>query len=140
MHTKHFLSELTLISDVFSYKLSQQTAMTMTAERIVLIGDAAHQVHPMAGQGVNLGFRDVMELSYLATKLNPMQDLGDEVYLRQFARARKADNLAINVLTSGLDTLFATDSRMLKQLTNWGLKQLNRRLSVKKILIQQVAA
>jgi 2-polyprenylphenol 6-hydroxylase len=139
-YSKHLLGDLTLISDVFSFKLSQQTALTMTSERIALVGDAAHQVHPMAGQGVNLGFRDVMELTHLATKLHLMQNVGDNAYLRQYARSRKADTLTMNVLTSGLDALFASDSKIFKQLAKLGLRQLNRQRSVKKLLIQQVAA
>jgi ubiquinone biosynthesis UbiH/UbiF/VisC/COQ6 family hydroxylase len=140
IHSKHLLGDLSLFGDVFSFKLSQQTALETTAERIAIVGDAAHQVHPMAGQGVNLGFRDVMELTDLATKLHAMQDLGDEAFLRKYARARKADTLAMNTLTSGLDTLFASDNRLLKHFTNWGLRQLNRQVSVKKLLIQQAAA
>jgi len=140
IHAQHALGDLKLIGDVFAFKLSQQTALASTTERVVLMGDAAHQVHPMAGQGVNLGFRDVMELTSLATKLHAMQDIGDEAFLRQYARARKADTLAMNSLTSGLDALFASDHKMLKQLTNLGLRQLNRQTSIKKLLIQQAAA
>jgi 2-polyprenyl-6-methoxyphenol hydroxylase-like FAD-dependent oxidoreductase len=69
-----------------------------------------------------------------------MQDLGDAAFLRQYSRARKADTIAMNTLTSGLDALFSNDSKVLKQLTNWGLRQLNHQASVKKLLIQQVAA
>ena len=134
------LGDLKPIGKTLSFALHSQIAMQFIAERLALVGDAAHQIHPMAGQGVNLGFRDVMELTSLATKIHPMQDLGDAAFLRQYARARKADTLAMNTLTSGLDALFASDSKMLKQLTSWGLRQLNRKASVKKLLIQQVAA
>ena len=134
------LGDLKAISKTLSFALHSKTAVQFVAERLVLVGDAAHQIHPMAGQGVNLGFRDVMELTSLATKLHPMQDLGDAAFLRQYARARKADTLTMNALTSGLDALFASDSKMLKQLTSWGLRQLNRQVSVKKLLIQHAAA
>jgi 2-polyprenyl-6-methoxyphenol hydroxylase-like FAD-dependent oxidoreductase len=140
IHSNYAQGDLNLIGEVFAYKLCQQTALVTTAERLVLMGDAAHQVHPMAGQGVNLGFRDVMELTSIASKLNVMQDLGDEAFLRQYARARKADTLAINSLTSGLDSLFASDHKMLKYFTKWGFRQLNRQGNIKKLLIQQVAA
>ena len=134
------LGDLKPIGKTLSFALHSQIAMQFIAERLALVGDAAHQIHPMAGQGVNLGFRDVMELTSLATKLHQMQDLGDAAFLRKYARARKADTLAMNTLTSGLDALFASNSRVLKQLTNWGLRQLNYQGSVKKLLIQQVAA
>ena len=138
-YSKYATGDLKLIGDVFAFKLSQQTALANTSERVVLIGDAAHQLHPMAGQGVNLGFRDVMALTSLATKLHLMQDLGDEAYLRKYARARKPDTLSMNVLTSGLDILFASNNKFVKQFTNWGFRQLNRKVNVKKLLIQQVA-
>jgi ubiquinone biosynthesis UbiH/UbiF/VisC/COQ6 family hydroxylase len=140
IHSNYALGDLNLIGDVFAFKLSQQTALATIAERVVLMGDAAHQVHPMAGQGVNLGFRDVMELTSLATKLHAMQDLGDDAFLRKYARARKADTLAMNSLTSVLDALFASDNKMLKHFSNWGFRQLNRQGNIKKLLIQQVAA
>jgi ubiquinone biosynthesis UbiH/UbiF/VisC/COQ6 family hydroxylase len=140
IHSNYALGDLNLIGDVFAFKLSQQTALVTIAERVVLMGDAAHQVHPMAGQGVNLGFRDVMELTSLATKLHAMQDLGDDAFLRKYARARKADTLAMNSLTSVLDALFASDNKMLKHFSNWGFRQLNRQGNIKKLLIQQVAA
>jgi 2-octaprenylphenol hydroxylase len=133
------LGDLKPIGRTLSFALHSQIAMQFVAERLALVGDAAHQIHPMAGQGVNLGFRDVMELTSLATKLHPMQDLGDAAYLRQYARARKADTLAMNMLTSGLDALFGNDSKLVKLLTNWGLGQLNRHTTIKKLLIQQMA-
>jgi 2-polyprenylphenol 6-hydroxylase len=138
--SKQVLGAMKIAGKALPFILNQQAATNLIAERVVLVGDAAHQIHPMAGQGVNLGFRDVMQLTSLATNLHSMQDLGDAAFLRQYARARKADMLAMNTLTTGLDALFASDSRMLKQLTSWGLRQLNRKASVKKLLILQAAA
>lgn len=137
---QHQLGHLNLIGPICSFQLCQQTAREIAMHRVVLVGDAAHQVHPMAGQGVNLGFRDVMELSYQVTKLHAMQDLGDAMQLRQYARARKADVLAMNTLTSGLDDWFARDSRLLKTATQWGMRQLNQTATLKKRLIKQLAA
>lgn len=139
-HSQQKLGHLKLLGSMHSFKLCQQTAREVTTNRIVLVGDAAHQVHPMAGQGVNLGFRDVMELSYQATKLHAMQDLGDASQLLHYARARKADTFAMNMLTSGLDSLFASDVSVVKQCAHWGFKQLNRNGSIKKLLIKQAAA
>ena len=131
------MGELSLIGQVKSAALNQQTALQLIAERVVLVGDAAHQVHPMAGQGVNLGFRDVMQLAQLTTKLHQMQDIGERAFLRQYERARKADVMSINGLTSGLDYLFATEQTLLKKLSNWGLKAIARQPSLKKLLINQ---
>jgi 2-polyprenyl-6-methoxyphenol hydroxylase-like FAD-dependent oxidoreductase len=134
------LGELMQIGNTASFVLQQQTASNLIAERVVLMGDAAHQIHPMAGQGVNLGFRDVMQLASLATKLHVMQDVGEYTFLRQYARARGMDIASMNLLTTGLDYLFASENAAVKKATNWGLRQLNQQTAIKKLLIQQVAA
>ena len=134
------LGDLTQMGKTQSFSLNQQTALQLIGERVVIVGDAAHQIHPMAGQGVNLGFRDVMELASLATKCHAMQDVGDVMFLRQYERARKADIVTMAQLTSGLDGLFASESGVLKQARQWGLQQLNAKTAIKKLLIQQVAA
>ncbi|MBC7756472.1 MAG: FAD-dependent monooxygenase [Bdellovibrio sp.] len=143
-HSRGILGKLKPVGTTQAFALNQQTATQLIAERTVLMGDAAHQIHPMAGQGVNLGFRDVMQLALLATKFHAMQNMGDKAFLRQYERARKADILTMNQLTSGLDALFATDSRMAKKVTgkiiSKGLQVLNSQTYLKKLLIQQVAA
>jgi 2-polyprenylphenol 6-hydroxylase len=134
------LGDLKLAGKTLSFELNQQTATNLIAKRMVLVGDAAHQIHPMAGQGVNLGFRDVMKLAELTTKLNAMQDVGDYNLLRQYERSRKADIATMNTLTTGLDYLFASENSFVKTATQWGLRQLNRQAGIKKLLIQQAAA
>jgi 2-polyprenylphenol 6-hydroxylase len=131
------LGDLKPVGKTLSFELNQQTATKLIAERMVLVGDAAHQIHPMAGQGVNLGFRDVMKLATLTTKC---MDVGDVNLLRQYERSRKADIVAMNRLTTGLDYLFANENSLVKTATNWGLRQLNRQAGIKKLLIQQAAA
>ena len=130
------LGDLKLVSNTQSFELHQQAATKLIADRIVLVGDAAHQIHPMAGQGVNLGFRDVMKLIELTTKC---QDVGDFNLLRQYERSRKADIATMNTLTTGLDYLFASDKMLVKKVTHWGLQQLDKQAAIKKLLIQQAA-
>jgi 2-polyprenylphenol 6-hydroxylase len=137
-HSRSVLGTLKQLGNTQAFALNQQTALHLIAERVVLTGDAAHQIHPMAGQGVNLGFRDVMQLTLLATKLHAMQDVGDKGFLRQYERARKADIVTMNQLTTGLDGLFAIESGMLKKARQWGLQQLKGQAAIKKLLIQQV--
>ena len=139
-HTHGILGELTHVGNVQAFALHQQTALQLIAERVALIGDAAHQIHPMAGQGVNLGFRDVMQLASLATKLHSMHDIGDSSFLRQYERVRKADIVTMNTLTSSLDWLFASESSMVRKMMLWGFGNMKKQTSVKKLLIQQVAA
>lgn len=131
------LGGLKPVSKTLSFELNQQTATKLIADRMVLVGDAAHQIHPMAGQGVNLGLRDVMKLDELTTKC---QDVGDFSLLRQYERARTADITTMNMLTTGLDYLFASDKALVKKVTIWGLHQINKQAAIKKLLIQQVAA
>lgn len=129
------LGEITLCGDIYPFPLNQQTAEAYIAERLVLVGDAAHQVHPMAGQGVNLGFRDVMQLASMTTKLSALQDIGDYHFLRHYERARKLDVISINALTSGLDMLFATESPWIQRLTGWGMQRVNQWTWLKKRLV-----
>jgi 2-polyprenylphenol 6-hydroxylase len=133
------LGNLKILGKVLSFSLKQQTAMQLVADRLVLVGDAAHQIHPMAGQGMNLGLRDVRQLHELLTNTHAMQDIGELTFLRKYARERQADIASMNALTSGLDMLFATENSMLKNMAGWGFKQLNRQMTLKKLLIQQAA-
>ena len=137
---KNLLGELRMVGPVKSVELQQQTSEKFIAERVVLVGDAAHQIHPMAGQGVNLGFRDVMKLTALSSTLRSMHDIGDTGFLRQYERARKADVAGMNYLTSGLDYLFASEQTLLKKFTHFGLQQVNRQTGLKKILIKQAVS
>ncbi len=134
------LGELKPIGQTFSFVLKQVTAERLIAPRVVLIGDAAHQVHPMAGQGANLGFRDVMLLENLIASSHVMQDIGELTFLRQYERSRKADILNMNILTSGLDTLFSIESSVVKKVASFGMQQLDHYPSMKNILIQQAIA
>ena len=123
-----------------SFVLKQQTANHLMGNRLMLIGDAAHQIHPMAGQGVNLGFRDVIVLQQLTENMHSMMDIGDSSLLRQYARKRKADIASMNMLTSGLDAFFATDKSWLNTLSYWGFKLLDKQAGLKKRLIQHATA
>ena len=136
----YLLGSLKPVSQTFSFELRQVTARALIANRVVLIGDAAHQVHPMAGQGANLGFRDVIGLVDLIAHTHALQDIGDQAFLRGYERARKTDIAGMNVLTSGLDSLFATDSPLLKRMTVVGMRQLSNLPRLKAFLIKQATA
>jgi 2-polyprenylphenol 6-hydroxylase len=131
------LGVLSALGKALSFSLNQQTATSLIAGRVVLVGDAAHQVHPMAGQGVNLGFRDVMALEGILAGVHAMQDIGEKSFLRKYERSRQEDIATMNSLISSLDYLFASRSRLIKNVTNWGLRQLNQQTTIKKLLIQQ---
>lgn len=134
------LGQLKAASKTYSFPLRQITASKLIAERVVLIGDSAHQVHPMAGQGANLGFRDVMSLAKLMTSSHALQDVGDATFLRRYERDRKADVVSMNTLTSGLDYFFSSNNQLMKRLATSSMEQLEKRLSMKNILIKQAVA
>lgn len=138
--TDEVLGWLKPVSETVSFELQQVTAKQLIANRTVFIGDAAHQVHPMAGQGANLGFRDVISLSKIIADSHQLQDIGEVGFLRRFERERKADVLSMNTLTSGLDSWFSYESAMLKKLSKFGMVQLNKYSGIKKILIKLAVA
>jgi len=129
------LGKLQTISPAAIFSLQKQTADNLIKPRLALVGDAAHRVHPLAGQGVNLGFRDVVELEkVLSQSLNSYQDIGDFYLLRQYERARKLDMLGMGFVTHGLQTLFKSDKQSIKELRNWGMRQVNKSGFIKKQL------
>lgn len=134
--TQHALGTLTQVGQSMSFALNQKTAVSLIGERLVLVGDAAHQVHPMAGQGVNLGFRDVMKLAAIVQEAHAMQDVGDVTGLRQYERARKIDIAGMHALTGGLDTLFAVDSPKFSSILHGTMIRLNQQGGIKKHLVQ----
>jgi 2-polyprenyl-6-methoxyphenol hydroxylase-like FAD-dependent oxidoreductase len=91
-----------------------------------LAGDAAHTVHPLAGQGLNLGLADVAELAKVLHEREYWRSVGDEKLLRRYERARKADVLSMGLATDGLQQLFAQPSPSLQALRNWGMMGFER--------------
>jgi len=79
-------------------------------QRVVLVGDAAHVVHPLAGQGMNLGFGDVKALLDVLAAREPFRDLGETLLLRRYERARREAVAAMRVTTDGLQRLFDPES------------------------------
>ena len=137
LRSKHSLGELKSVSPIHSFALKQVTASQLVSDGLILVGDAAHQIHPLAGQGVNLGFRDVIVMQQLLTKIHPLQSIGDKAFLRQYERLRKADVFRMNCLTSGLDALIAFENVWLQKLVTNGFSVINNQAIIKKKLIQQ---
>ncbi|MFM1955330.1 MAG: hypothetical protein RIR20_150 [Pseudomonadota bacterium] len=130
------LGAMKLITPPAAFPLVKQNASSMIANRLVLVGDAAHQVHPMAGQGVNLGFRDVVELLDVLSDRHPLADIGDRFVLRRYERARKTDVLAMQGLTHGLYGVFDSKQALVKTLREWGLALPNQLPGFKKKLMK----
>jgi len=122
---QHALGALRQITPPAAFPLRLQHNETMIAPRLALVGDAAHLVHPLAGQGVNLGFRDAQQLAATLTERGS-RDLGDILLLRRYERARKTDILSMQAMTTGLQKLFNRDLANLAWLRNTGLALTNQ--------------
>jgi ubiquinone biosynthesis UbiH/UbiF/VisC/COQ6 family hydroxylase len=129
------LGALRLITPPVGFPLRLQHNETLIAPRLALVGDAAHRVHPLAGHGVNLGFRDVQVLASVLLAKGARADFGDYLLLRRFERARKADILAMQGVTYGLQKLFNNDDPLLGWLRNTGLGVVDRIAPLKRRLM-----
>ncbi len=105
--------------------------------RLALVGDAAHNVHPLAGQGVNLGFRDVRQLAMVLQQRGPQYDCGDIHLLRRYERARQEDIFSMQAATDTLKKLFNNDNPLLRSARNFGLAATNRIAPLKKALMRR---
>lgn len=106
-----------------AYPLSLVHAAHYIAPRMVLVADAAHGIHPIAGQGLNLGFRDLGELAALVGKaFEEGQDIGGQTLLETYQRRRRPDNMAMVAVTDGLVRLFSNDFLPVKTLRRAGLR------------------
>lgn len=106
--------------------------------RLALVGDAAHTIHPLAGQGVNLGMSDAASLAeVLITAKNNRKDIGSLKVLRQYERWRRADNRNMLITMDGFKRLFSNDSSLLGWIRNTGMILLDKTPLVKNIIVKQ---
>ena len=117
---------LTLASPRAAWPLARARAQAWCGPGWVLVGDAAHVVHPLAGQGLNLGLADVVALTQVIAAREPWRALGDEKLLRRYVRERAAPTWAMTELTDGLLHLFAQDNPAVAALRNRGLSVVDR--------------
>lgn len=122
-----FLGETRVIGPRWSYPLGLHMADRYVDRRLALVGDAAHGIHPIAGQGLNMGFRDVaalIEILVQAARLG--LDLGSAAVLERYQRWRRVDNLTLAVVTDGLNRLFSNDLAPVRMARDAGLAAVNR--------------
>ena len=123
----HVLGALTVAGPRGVFPLLARHAKDYVKAGVALIGDAAHAVHPLAGQGANLGLQDAAALADVLNKgLQTGEYPGDRPLLRRYERSRKGANAAMLHFMTGLNRLFATDSALLKELRTTGMRLFNR--------------
>jgi ubiquinone biosynthesis UbiH/UbiF/VisC/COQ6 family hydroxylase len=125
---------LRLASPRASWPLLHGRAEAVSGPGWVLLGDAAHVIHPLAGQGLNLGLADVVALARVIAEREPWRELGDAKLLRRYARERLAPTWAMGQLTDGLMQLFAHPTPAVRELRNRGLSLVNHLPLVKRWL------
>jgi ubiquinone biosynthesis UbiH/UbiF/VisC/COQ6 family hydroxylase len=134
------LGALEVITPAQAFALRLARVAALVRPRVALVGDAAHNVHPLAGQGVNLGYRDARALAAVLLGRGSQTDCGDYALLRAYERARREDILATGLATDGLKHLFNNDSPLLAGLRNLGLAFTDRLAPVKRLLVQHAVA
>ncbi|GAB1720665.1 MAG: 2-octaprenyl-3-methyl-6-methoxy-1,4-benzoquinol hydroxylase [Nitrosospira sp.] len=130
------LGDLQLVTQAAAFPLNFLHVKSLVQPRLALIGDAAHGIHPLAGQGVNLGLRDARELAAILADRGMQSDCGDFFLLRRYERARKEDILAMETATDGLHRLFQNANPTLVRWRNMGLGITNWLPFVKNMLMQ----
>ena len=130
---------LRLTSERASWPLALSNADHWVGAGWALAGDAAHTVHPLSGQGLNLGLADVTCLANVLAQREYWRALGDEKLLRRYERARKADVAAMGAVTDGLHGLFAQTDDRWQMLRNWGMKGFARSSLLKRWVARQAA-
>lgn len=132
------LGAIRLLGRRWSYPLSAMIAHRYFATRLALVGDAAHGVHPIAGQGLNLGFRDIAFLGDLVVEaLARGGDPGAEALLRRYQAERRPDNMLMLAATDALDRLFSNDLFPIRLARDLGLAAVHRIPPLKRAFMQQ---
>jgi 2-octaprenylphenol hydroxylase len=134
--SRHTLGELKLVTPPAAFPLRLLVLPQISAPRVALIGDAAHNMHPLAGQGVNTGFRDARQLAQILLERGAQNDCGEAHLLRRYERKRKEDIYTMQAATYGLKNLFNNDIPLLRTARNLGLDAANRIAPLKKMLMQ----
>ncbi|MEH6524739.1 MAG: FAD-dependent monooxygenase [Sneathiella sp.] len=122
-----YLGALEVVGPRWSYPLALHQSEQYTAERLALIGDAAHGMHPIAGQGLNLGLRDVAALAQVVIDASRLGlDIGGSTVLEDYQRWRRFDSIALLAITDGLNKLFGSDIPVVRLSRDIGLAAVNK--------------
>jgi 2-octaprenyl-6-methoxyphenol hydroxylase len=134
------LGDLQVVGPRQAYPLGFGVARSFIGERLALVGDAAHRIHPIAGQGLNLGLRDAAALAEaVADAARLGLDPGGADVLDRYQRWRRFDTLAMGVATDGLNRLFSNRSDLLRLVRDFGLGLVDRMPALKGFFIREAA-
>jgi 2-octaprenyl-6-methoxyphenol hydroxylase len=134
------LGEIEVIGPRRAFPLGLYTARAFVAERLALIGDAAHVIHPIAGQGLNMGLRDVAALAEAVADAARLGiDVGGPDVLERYQRWRRFDTAMMGVATDGLNRLFSNNSDVLRLARDIGLGVVDRLPPLKRMFIREAA-
>ena len=134
-----FYKDIKVVSKIESFPLTMNRVESFFKDRVLLVGDAAHFIHPLAGQGLNLGIRDIITLEKIIDKKD-YADIGLKGFLRKYERARKEDVAQMGFLTLGLNWIFSNKSSILSRIVGKGMSMLDKSKLLKKQLIKKATA
>src|SRR5690349_773278 len=134
------LGEIKALDKPRAFPLGYFVARSFVAERLALVGDAAHVIHPIAGQGLNMGLKDVAALAEVVVDAARLGiDLGQTDVLERYQRWRRFDTMAMGVATNSLNFLFSNKSTLLRAVRDIGLGLVDRAPPLKELFIRQAA-
>jgi 2-octaprenyl-6-methoxyphenol hydroxylase len=134
------LGEIKALDKPRAFPLSYFVARSFVAERLALVGDAAHVIHPIAGQGLNMGLKDVAALAEVVVDAARLgMDVGQADVLERYQRWRRFDTMAMGVATNSLNFLFSNQSTLLRTVRDIGLGLVDRTPPLKNLFIRQAA-
>jgi 2-octaprenyl-6-methoxyphenol hydroxylase len=134
------LGEIKPLDKPRAFPLSYFVARSFIAERMALVGDAAHVIHPIAGQGLNMGLKDVAALAEVVVDAARLGlDLGQSDVLERYQRWRRFDTMAMGLVTNSLNLLFSNRSTLLRTVRDIGLGLVDRAPPLKNLFIRQAA-
>lgn len=135
-----FLGEIALTGQRHSYPLGLSIANAFVTERLALVGDAAHGIHPIAGQGLNLGLRDIAALAeVLADATRRGEDIASPLVLARYQTWRRFDTAALAVTTDGVNRLFSNDNPALRAIRDIGMAAVSAIPALRRGFMRQAA-
>ena len=135
-----FLGEISLAGARYSYPLALSMTDRLVADHVALVGDAAHGLHPIAGQGLNAGMRDIAALVQIISEAQKRgEDYGNLAVLKRYEEWRRFDNTALALTTDTFNKLFSNDNQLLRLGRDLGMGLINAVPSLRRVIIREAA-